>query len=164
VYSRRHEWATLAAVFGIVFILYGFSIIFSLLPGLVVGRGTGVLIVPGMMFFVGVAFLIGVAIFKATEGARRREGAIRDSQDKVEEVTETMLEDRELVGSCIVCKGYLYAGDSIASCPRCRGIAHRGTSWSGFTSKGLVRLVGGIWTKIRCKNSGQKENEAALFQ
>jgi hypothetical protein len=142
VYSRRHEWATLAAVFGIVFILYGFSIIFSLLPGLVVGRGTGVLIVPGMMFFVGVAFLIGVAIFKATEGARRRESQIPDTWGKVEEVTETVRGDRELIGSCIVCKGYLYVGDSIASCPRCKGIAHRGDLLEWVHVKGTCPVCG----------------------
>jgi hypothetical protein len=149
---------------GIIFILIGFFMIFLLLPDRVGGGLIAVLILPGMWIFSGVAMLIGVAIFKADERARRRESAILDTRTKVKKVTETVHENRELVGSCIVCKGYLYAGDSIASCPRCKGIAHRGDLLEWIPSKELAQPVGDIWTKIRCKNSSQKENEVTLFQ
>jgi hypothetical protein len=112
---------------GIVFILIGFSMIFVFLRYWRGGGGILFLtLFVGPCIFTGVAFLIGVVIFKVDEGARKRERAILDTEVEVEKVTKTILEGRKLVGSCMVCKGYLYAGDSIASCPRCKGVAHKG--------------------------------------
>jgi hypothetical protein len=80
----------------------------------------------------------------------RRGGIGGSIENKGEEETkgvqsgahENLVFKEGTVGSCIVCKGYLYTGDSIVSCPLCKGMAHKGDLLEWIHVKGTCPSCG----------------------